>query len=199
MNRRWLALALAALGVFAPAVHAASPSASGSAAKLGSKLAKIASTVNAHFAGQQDFQPSDLIRRSDGAAIFDKLAVAGWKPAERDQVLARMPADGDFLAQLLKPPDGKKFMRQIAKYPGGYDRLDHLSRLPRGERMARDLVRGPDGYKMIEYMATSSGGRELGKMLSETPDGSGFNQPTGRIYTAGQLTAELQQLYIRTH
>jgi len=86
-------------------------------------------------------------------------------------------------------------MRQISKYPGAYDRMDHLSQLPRGQRMLGDLVKGPDGYKMIEYMATAKGGQQLGKMLSETPKGHHFNRPTGRIYTAEQLLAQLKSRF----
>jgi hypothetical protein len=42
-------------------------------------------------------------------------------------------------------------------------------------------------------MTTAKGGKELGKMLSEDPNGKGFNESTGRIYTAAMLLDRLQQ------
>ena len=50
------------------------------------------------------------------------------------QILERVPAKDEFLAEQLRTRSGRKFMRQISRYDNAYDRLDRLSRLPHGEQ-----------------------------------------------------------------
>lgn len=109
------------------------------------------------------------------------------------QILQKVPAKDEFLAEQFRTPGGRKFMRQIARYDDGYDRLDRLSRLPHGKQTIIDLIRGPDGYKMLEYMTTTPGGLALGDQLSNAPKGKNFNEATGRIYTAEMLLKRLEQ------
>ncbi len=109
------------------------------------------------------------------------------------QILERVPAKDEFLAEQLRTPGGRKFMRQISRYDDAYDRLDRLSRLPHGQQTVIDLIRGPDGYKMLEYMTTTPGGEALGEQLSNAPKGKNFNRTTGRIYTAETLLKRLEQ------
>ena len=147
------------------------------------------------FEKQQTEKPEEIISCGQVEPIFARLKRLGWEVSEKEEILAAVPAENDFIVRQLRTTTGRKFMRQIARYPNAYDRLDHLSRLPHGKQTVRDLIRGPDGYKMIEYMTTASGGIELGKMLSKDPHGAGFNKPTGRIYTVSMLLARLKEAY----
>lgn len=174
---------------------AASPAGGPAVGKAIPPFSDVQKTVWSYFQSRPDFQPNDLIVREDVAPLVARLQQKGFPLTDAGQILARVPAKGEFLVSQLSTPNGRKFMRRIAVYPDGYDRLDRLSRLPLGQQTVRDLIRGPGGDKMIEYMTTSSGGRELGKMLSNDPDGVRFNTATGRIYTAAMLLNRLQQSY----
>lgn len=154
--------------------------------------ADIQSAVRQYFTGLSDYQPGDLIDRTQVAGLLANFRVRGWTVLEPDGLTQRTPDSGEFLVRELRSPQGKAFMRRIGRMPQGYDRLDRLARMPHGEQTVRDLIRGPDGYKMIEYMTGSSGGRQLGRMLSATPSGTNFNQPTGRLYTAENLAGQIK-------
>jgi hypothetical protein len=56
------------------------------------------------------------------------------------------------------------------------------------------LACGPDGYKLLEYMLKSKGGGELERMLAKDPGNAQIGKPTGKIYTAEQLTAAVEKL-----
>jgi hypothetical protein len=159
--------------------------------------AQLRAAVVRFFAEQPDYQAGDLITRSQAKSLLDVLEGMGFQPDDAVEILARVPADGDYLVAVLHAPAGRRFMRQVSSFPGGYDRLDHLSRMPHGRQTIEDLIHGPDGYKMIEYMTAAPGGRALGKMLSRGPDKVPFNKPTGRIYTAEALWQSLERSYRR--
>jgi hypothetical protein len=57
------------------------------------------------------------------------------------------------------------------------------------------LIRDPGGDTMLAYMATTPGGKNLGAMMAGTPKGTNLNKPTGRIYTADDLLAVVEQAY----
>lgn len=155
---------------------------------------QVVQTVRQHFAAAEQ-PPWMILSRDQAAAVLERLAQLGLRPADREQILQQIPAAEEFLVAELRTPQGRQFMADIAAYPGAYDRLDRLSRLPRGKQMVRDLIRGPDGYKLIEYLTTAPNGHELGRQLSRTPKGKQFNQPTGRIYTEAMLLERLHQSY----
>lgn len=155
---------------------------------------QVVQTVREHFAAAEQ-PPWAILSRDQAAAVLDRLARLGLRPADREQILQQIPAAEEFLVVELRTPKGWQFMAHLAAYPGAYDRLDRLSRLPRGKQMVRDLIRGPDGYKLIEFLTTAPGGRELGRQLSRTPKGKQFNQPTGRIYTETMLLERVRQSY----
>ncbi|HEY3391691.1 MAG TPA: hypothetical protein VGK58_03215, partial [Lacipirellulaceae bacterium] len=81
-----------------------------------------------------------------------------------------------------------------ARHPGAFSRLDRLSSMARGQAIVRDLIRSSDGDKFIEYLATTRGGRKLGSTLAGARQGTDLNEPTGRIYTADDLLAALDQM-----
>jgi hypothetical protein len=153
----------------------------------------VVKAVRQSLAGQADYKDGDLLTQGMVEPLFEPLAKMGFVVPDRQDILSQVPADCDLLVSMLHSPDGMKFMRQSSGYPDAYDRLDHMLRLPLGEQTVRDLIRGPDGYKMIQYMTTAPGGKNLGLELSRDPGGAGFNEPTGRIYTAKMLLDRLQQ------
>jgi hypothetical protein len=156
---------------------------------------KYEKVVWRYFKSQENYQPSDLIVREDAEVVLKQLATAGFTLKKPNDLLKLLLAKSDFLSTELYTPAGRKFMQRIASFPLGYDRLDRLSWLPRGKQTVHDLIRGPGGEKMIQYMTTASGGKELGKQLSQGPNGGGFNDPTGRIYTAASLIDYLKKQY----
>lgn len=149
----------------------------------------------AHFRQLPNHRPGVIITRDEVRSLLEVLAKLGWTVPEADPLVQRALSADDFLVKELRTPAGMEFASRISRIPQGYDRADHLIRLPSGQRTLRDLVRGPDGHKMIDYLATAKGGKNMGRMLSKAPGGENFNQPSGRIYTADQLLAELRLSY----
>ena len=59
----------------------------------------------------------------------------------------------------------------------------------------RDLIRQRGGDQFVKYLTTTKGGRRLGGMLAGAQQGVDLNKPTGRVYTANDLVAELHRLF----
>jgi hypothetical protein len=157
------------------------------------KFSDVRKTVLQYFEKRPDFKPDDLITREDVEPLLKQLQKKGLPLDDADEILEKLPGEGEFLVDQLSTPNGRRFMRQLKKYPDGYDRLDRLSRMPHGQQTIRDLIRNPGGATLIEYMTTTKGGKEMGKQLSNTPTGKNFNAPTNRIYTVTMLLARLKQ------
>ena len=158
-------------------------------------FADVTETVRRHFETMPDYQPGDIIARSQVEPLFTQLKRMGWTVADRKSILNNVPADNAYLVRQLRTRPGRKVMRRIAKYPHAYDRLDRLSRLPHGKQTVHDLIHKVGGHEMIKYLTTAPGGIKMGKMLSKAPKGRDFNKPTGRIYTVKMLLARLNQSY----
>ncbi|MBN1908577.1 MAG: hypothetical protein JW818_02465 [Pirellulales bacterium] len=159
-------------------------------------FAQVEEVVLRYFDSLPGYQPGGILARSEVEPVFDQLKMLGWRVVDAKAMLARVPADQDFLVQQLRTKKGRKFAAKIAGYPGGYDRIDRLTRIPNGRKLLSDLIRGKGGYELIEYMTSSQGGKNLGKLLGNVPKGADFNKPTGRIYTVKDLLAELKTRYI---
>jgi hypothetical protein len=158
-------------------------------------LQRVQKVADKQFSSLSDYQPGDLISRSQVKPIFDELNRLGWNVRDRADILGMIPGDDEFFVRELRSAAGRKFMRQSGKYPLSYDRIDRMSHMVMGEQNVRALVRGPDGYRMIQYMASTPYGHNLGQMLSQDPRGADFNTATGRIYTADALLAQLTESY----
>jgi hypothetical protein len=157
--------------------------------------AAVRAIVEQTLAKDRDYRPGDLLSQKRVASVIGQLKAAGWDVPQSRELLARVPAENEFLVRALSTRQGVAFMRSISTMSGGYDRVDRLSRLPNGQQLVERLVSGPDGYKLIAYLSESRGGHELGTMLGRTAQGVDFNRSTGRIYTAKQLLDELEKLY----
>lgn len=144
------------------------------------------------FLARKGYRRGDLASQADWDAMVAEFERLGWKPVDAAEIRNSLLGEKSFLIQQSRTPAGRKFFEQVARYPQGLDRLEHLARIPNGEMTIRRLIQGPDGYRLLEYMTTAPGGIELGKMLSRDPGGQGFNQPTGRIYSAEQLLTVIE-------
>jgi hypothetical protein len=151
--------------------------------------------VEERFAKLPDFQPRDLISRSQVNGVFDELKRSGWTVRDQAAISKQVPSDDEWFVEELRTPAGRKFMRQIDHYPLAYDRIDRLSGMIMGHENVRALVRGPDGYKMLEYMTSTQYGKNLGQMLSQDPRGAGFNSSTGQLYTVADFEKRLAKSY----
>jgi hypothetical protein len=152
----------------------------------------IEDVVRAEFEGRKDFSEGDLIVQGDVEPLYDKLAEAGWTVSDWNELVGRVPAQGELMVKELMTKEGKRLMRKVSSMPNGYDRLDRMSKLPNGRRLLRDVIQGKGGYKLIEYMTESEGGKNLGRSLQKAPGGKDFNKPTGRVYTLESFLAELR-------
>jgi hypothetical protein len=158
-------------------------------------FAAVKTTVERTLSADPDYRAGDLVSQRQVASALAELKKAGWEVEQSRKLLARVPADGEFLVRALRTPQGVPFMRRVSAMPDGYDRLDRLSRLPNGQQTVQKLIEGPDGHKLIGYLAEARGGKEMGTMLGRTPQGTDFNVGTGRIYTSKQLLGELERLH----
>jgi hypothetical protein len=191
MKRRTLlfSAAIVLLGV----VVAVAAEKNGGSVKPIPSMSEIRDAVLRYFRDQHDYRAGDLVTKEQVEPLLRQLQRMGLPLPDAKQILEKVPAKDEFLAEQFATPNGQSFMRQISGYKDGYDRVDRLSRLPYGRQTVIDLIRGPDGYKMIEYMTTSPGGQALGGQLSDAPLGKDFNEPTGRIYTAEKLLPRLEK------
>jgi hypothetical protein len=146
-----------------------------------------------------NYKVGDLVSQSHVAdAIAHVTGATGWEVPDRKAIAQRALADNSFLVVQLSTPEGRSFMRTIAKYPGAYSRLDQLSTVSGGQKVVKELMAEKGGSQMIEYLATTRGGHELGKMMAGAQHGVDLNKPTGRIYTADDLLVELKRIYAHT-
>src|SRR5688500_16231363 len=83
---------LATLRADGPAMKAAP------AGKLPS-LATVKATVERTLAVDRNYRPGDLISQRHGSAVLGELKTAGWEVEQGRQLLARLPADSDFLVR----------------------------------------------------------------------------------------------------
>jgi hypothetical protein len=155
--------------------------------------------VERHFATLPGHTPGELITQKMGQELFKKLAKAGWTCPHEKDILERMLDEGEFLVTVLGSPKGQEFLSKIRGYPDGIDRIDRMSRLPQGRDSVTDLIhKVPNGHKWIEALTTTEQGIKVGESLSKAELGKDFNQPTGRIYYAEQLSKYLSESYNRS-
>jgi hypothetical protein len=155
-------------------------------------FAAVAHAIEAWFGSQPDYQPGDLITRSQIETVLKKLDGAGVHVPDAESIAKLGLANDSFLVRELTTPAGRTFMRKLARDPSTFAHLDRLSTIPRGETLIRDLIREKGGDKLVEYLATTKGGQRMGSMMASVPGGGDLNKPTGRIYTVADFEAALK-------
>jgi hypothetical protein len=161
-------------------------------------FAAIARAIEAWFGSLPDYQPGDLITRSQIATILKKLDAAGVHVPDAASITQLGLANDSFLVRELTTPAGRKFMRKLARNPSTFAHLDRLSTIPRGEKLVRDLIRDKGGDTLVEYLATTKGGQKMGSMMAAVPGGGDLNKSTGRIYTVADFEAALKTALAKT-
>jgi hypothetical protein len=180
--------------LISPAAYAAAPG------KQGDKFEVVRIAVAESFARDPGYQPGDFVTRKQVEKALDRVeqaAKGSLKREDRDKLVKQTVDDRGFLAEQLRDPKTKPFMRRVATMPGGFDLLDRMGQMHHGRSTVTRLARGPDGYKLLEYMLQSKGGAELEKMLAKDPGNANFSKPTGKIYTAEQLLTALEKLIVK--
>jgi hypothetical protein len=146
-----------------------------------------------------NYRHGDLLSQSQVAPIFAQLEALGWNVADRVKILESVLPDDDFLVEQLRTTSGIKFMRKIAAYPQAYDEIDQLSRLPSGDLMVRDFLRFAHSDRTFSNKNGPSPAMFARLVPNEkrqgVPTPQDLGEPTGRIYTAAQFVARLQQSY----
>lgn len=161
------------------------------------QLAKI---FDAYFAELPGHQPGGIITQSEVTPLWEMLARAKWNvpAAEREAIMALVPADKEFLVRQLHTSNGRRFMSKVAvKYPEIYDRLDMLAHTDGGGKPAvSGLIAAPDANLTVKYMFSKGGEKSWAALM---PQRVKFDKPTGRIYTAESLKSRLQGLFEAAH
>jgi hypothetical protein len=192
-----MAAFVATFGAVVGAAHALNAAAP---AKQAEVMEAVRSTVAESFAREPGYRPGDFVTRKQVEHALDHVEVknkGAIKREDRDQLLKASVDDRSFLAEQLRTPQSKPFMRRVGALPGGFDLLDRMGKMPQGRSTVTRLVRGPDGYKLLEYMLESKGGAELERMLAKDPGNADIAKPTGKIYTAEQLLGAIEKLMRR--
>jgi hypothetical protein len=159
---------------------------------------KLESVFDQYFRQLPGHQPYFIITRADVDPLWAKLAKAGWNVRDREDVVKRLPQQGEFLVRQMRTGSGRGFMARIApKYLEIYDRLDILANTPWGGTAAvSGIVTAKDAELTVQYMFTKAGERSWSAML---PERGAFNKPTGRIYTAESLKLVLERMFLQQH
>ncbi len=161
--------------------------------------ARVAAVVEDYFATLPGYRSGDLIARSNAAEILRRLADAGWRPHNPRQILDDVLPDNHFVVNLLRTPQGQRFMRRVSGFDLIYDRLDRVAQVAGGPRMLEAIVRLPDGERYAHAKRQLPDGvPDFLELLPKNANGKvrtirDYDRPTGRIYTADDLLARLRQ------
>ena len=155
----------------------------------------VKAIIQRHLSNKPNYRRGDLIVREDVEPIFNDLLELGIKPFDNQEELydSFLPSVA-FLAQTLRTPAGRTFMRQVYRLPGAYDRLERLAWLPKGKALLQQLVLNADGPEQFQSLTTTDGMQRVAKLLADDPRGSNFSLPTGHIHTEDQLLRRLETI-----
>lgn len=155
----------------------------------------IETLVSTHLRENALYLPGDLISQSDVEPIFNALIAAGHGSPDIEGLYDSFLPDRDPFVKTMRTPQGRMFMRSVAKLPGAYDRLERLSWSAAGRALLVDLISSADGKKAFEHMLTEDGLKVVETMLAKDPRGENFRLPTGKVHTANELIDHLCEMY----
>jgi hypothetical protein len=155
--------------------------------------AQIQQVVASHLRSNPEYAPGDLITQGDVEPIFNTLIEQGSPPADNESLYDAFLSDRDHLAKSLRTPEGRKFMRAVARLPNVFDRLERLSWSETGRQMLGELIASADGPKLLEKILTPEGMAKIEESLRKDPRGGNFQLPTGKVHTADQLIDRLEE------
>lgn len=160
---------------------------------------EVQGIVDQHFGSQRQLRSGDIISQGEVASLFSTLEVAGWKVKDRDELLNRILSANDPLIDILRSPDGTKFMRQVSGDKLIYDRLDRIVQEPGGERLLTDLIKLPDAARYAKQNP-QPGVPDLEDFLPKGRSGKArhvkdYDKATKKIYTVFDFEKALRESY----
>lgn len=182
----------AGLGLTTALLVAACPAAESSPeTKVDPRLKAI---VDRHLRIDPNYRPGDLITRGNVESIFGELIELGVQPVDNtDGQYAGFLRDGDYLAQSLRSPQGRPFMRKVAAIPGAYDFLERLAWTPTGRSWIGQLIAAENGDELFAGLITAEGRKKVAEALGAGPQAENLGLPTGHVHTEAELLARLQR------
>lgn len=160
---------------------------------------EILALIDHHFAAQPQLRDGDIISQREVRPLFSTLDAAGWKVADRDDLLKKLLPPNSTLIRILRSPNGTKFMRQVSGNKLIFDRLDRISQEPGGQRLLTDLVKLPDAARYAKQ-TTQPGVPDLIDFLPKYRSGktrrvNDYGKPTKKIYTVADFNKAIKQSY----
>lgn len=138
------------------------------------------------------YTPGALLSRHDVEPIFNYLLERGVTiAADQEELYDSILPDNAHLVRLLKTPNGRTFMKNIANDPTAYDRLERLSWNPDGRRLIEGFINSKDGVTKFQNLKTGDQIGKLSKSLAADSRITDYLLPTGHIHTADALTKSL--------
>lgn len=142
------------------------------------------------------YMAGDAICQSDVEPIFNELIERGYRSADHEGLYDSFLSANDKFIKALRTPEGRMFMRSVAKLPGAYDRLERLSWSNTGRALLAEMIASADGKKAVEHILSEEGAKLVEGLLANDPRGQDFQLPTGKVHTANELIDHLCEIYL---
>lgn len=156
----------------------------------------IEALVTKHLRANALYMPGDLISQGDVEPVFNELIENGYRSPDMEGLYDSFLPDRDHFVKSMRTPEGRMFMRSIARLPGAYDRLERLSWSETGRSLLAELLASKDGKKALEHMLTEEGAKVVETILANDPRGRNFQLPTGKVHTANELIDHLSAMFV---
>ncbi len=143
------------------------------------------------------YLPGDAICQSDVEPIFNELIERGYRSADHEGLYDSFLSANDKFIQAMRTPEGRMFMRSVAKLPGAYDRLERLTWSDTGRALLAEMIASGEGKKAVEHILSDEGAKLVEGLLAKDPRGQDFRLPTGKVHTANELIEHLCEIYVK--
>ena len=98
--------------------------------------------IVAEFVAKHNVPTNEIISQQDVLPLLAVLESAGMI-LDRKELMKMIPGDQSSLVQLLRTPNGRKFIGQTSNNKLMFDRLERIGNEPGGKRLLRDLMKLP--------------------------------------------------------
>ncbi|MGC3968225.1 MAG: hypothetical protein QM775_12895 [Pirellulales bacterium] len=159
------------------------------------KRKQVEELVSRHLRANVLYAPGDLISQDDVEPIFNELIESGYRSPDTESLYDSFLPDRDPFIKLMRTPEGRMFMRSIAKLPGSFDRLERLSWSETGRKLLDEMIHSNQGKRAFEHILSDEGSKVVENMLAKDPRGQNFRLPTGKVHTANELIDHLCEMY----
>ena len=160
-------------------------------------VATICRAVSRNLRNDPLYMAGDAICQSDVEPIFNELIERGYRSTDNEGLYDSFLPVNDKFIKAMRTPEGRMFMRSVAKLPGAYDRLERLSWSNTGRGLLEEMIAAGDGKKAMEHILSDEGAQLVDGLLAKDPRGQNFRLPTGKVHTANELIDHLCEIYAR--